>query len=144
MGITHVVRGDDHPTNTPRQVPIFEAPGFPLPRFGHLPMILGSDKTRLSKRHGATSIMAYKDMGYLPDAMVNYLVRLGLVPRRPRSIFAPGADREIPSKRQTSPAVFNPDNRSWLNAEYIKTSHPGQIAEALRPLLEVKPDWVIT
>ena len=77
MNITHVVRGDDHLTNTPRQVPIFQALGFPVPRFGHLPMILGSDKTRLSKRHGATSIMAYKDMGYLPDAMVNYLVRLG-------------------------------------------------------------------
>ena len=77
MGITHVVRGDDHLTNTPRQIPIFQALGFPLPRFGHLPMILGPDKARLSKRHGATSIMAYKDMGYLPDAMVNYLVRLG-------------------------------------------------------------------
>ena len=77
MSITHVVRGDDHLTNTPRQVPIFQALGFPPPQFGHLPMILGSDKARLSKRHGATSIMAYKDMGYLPDAMVNYLVRLG-------------------------------------------------------------------
>ncbi|MBX3237051.1 MAG: glutamate--tRNA ligase [Nitrospiraceae bacterium] len=137
MGITHVVRGDDHLTNTPRQVPIFEALGFPLPRFGHLPMILGSDKTRLSKRHGATSIMAYKDMGYLPDAMVNYLVRLG---------WSHG-DQEVFSRQeliekfswksvQTSPAVFNPDKLLWLNAEYIKTSHPGQIAEALRPLLE--------
>ena len=77
MNITHVVRGDDHLTNTPRQVPIFQALGFPVPRFGHLPMILGSDKARLSKRHGATSIMAYKEMGYLSDAMVNYLVRLG-------------------------------------------------------------------
>ena len=77
MNVTHVVRGDDHLTNTPRQVPIFQALGFSVPQFGHLPMILGSDKARLSKRHGATSIMAYKDMGYLPDAMVNYLVRLG-------------------------------------------------------------------
>jgi Glutamyl- and glutaminyl-tRNA synthetases len=77
MNITHVVRGDDHLTNTPRQVPIFQALGFSVPQFGHLPMILGSDKTRLSKRHGATSIMAYKEMGFLPDTMVNYLVRLG-------------------------------------------------------------------
>jgi glutamyl-tRNA synthetase len=137
MQITHVVRGDDHLTNTPRQVPIFQALGFPIPRFGHLPMILGSDKTRLSKRHGATSIMAYKDMGYLPEAMVNYLVRLG---------WSHG-DQEIFTRQeliekfswnhvQTSAAVFNPDKLLWMNAEYIKTSPPGQIAEALVPLLE--------
>ncbi len=137
MGITHVVRGDDHLTNTPRQIPIFQALGFPLPRFGHLPMILGSDKTRLSKRHGATSIMAYKEMGYLPEAMVNYLVRLG---------WSHG-DQELFSREeliekfswknvQTSPAVFNPDKLLWLNAEYLKTSPPEQVAEALVPLLE--------
>jgi glutamyl-tRNA synthetase len=137
MGITHVVRGDDHLTNTPRQIPIFQALGFPLPRFGHLPMILGSDKTRLSKRHGATSIMAYKDMGYLPDAMVNYLVRLG---------WSHG-DQELFSREeliekfswknvQTSPAVFNPDKLLWLNAEYLKTKPPEQVAQALVPLLE--------
>ena len=137
MNITHVVRGDDHLTNTPRQVPIFEALGFPVPRFGHLPMILGSDKARLSKRHGATSIMAYKDMGYLPDAMVNYLVRLG---------WSYG-DQELFTRQeliekfswknvQTSAAVFNPDKLLWLNAEYIKTSPPSQVAQALVPLLE--------
>jgi len=137
MGITHVVRGDDHLTNTPRQVPIFEALGFVVPRFGHLPMILGADKTRLSKRHGATSIMAYKDMGYLPDAMVNYLVRLG---------WSHG-DQELFTRQeliekfswdhvQKSPAVFNPDKLLWMNAEYIKTSPPSQVAQALVPLLE--------
>jgi glutamyl-tRNA synthetase len=137
MGITHVVRGDDHLTNTPRQIPIFEALGFAVPRFGHLPMILGADKTRLSKRHGATSIMAYKDMGYLPDAMVNYLVRLG---------WSHG-DQELFSRQeliekfswnhvQKSAAVFNPDKLLWMNAEYIKTSPPRQVAEALVPLLE--------
>jgi glutamyl-tRNA synthetase len=137
MQITHVVRGDDHLTNTPRQVPIFQALGFPIPRFGHLPMILGSDKTRLSKRHGATSIMAYKDMGYLPEAMVNYLVRLG---------WSHG-DQEIFTRQeliekfswkhvQTSAAVFNPDKLLWMNAEYIKASPPGLVAEALVPLLE--------
>lgn len=137
MGITHVVRGDDHLTNTPRQIPIFEALGFPVPRFGHLPMILGADKTRLSKRHGATSIMAYKDMGYLPDAMVNYLVRLG---------WSHG-DQELFSRQeliekfswdhvQKSAAVFNPDKLLWMNAEYIKTSPPRQVAQALVPLLE--------
>jgi glutamyl-tRNA synthetase len=137
MKITHVVRGDDHLTNTPRQVPIFQALGFPVPQFGHLPMILGADKTRLSKRHGATSIMAYKDMGYLSDAMVNYLVRLG---------WSHG-DQEIFTRReliekftwdhvQKSAAVFNPEKLIWMNAEYIKTSPPSQIAQRLVPLLE--------
>ena len=77
MGITHVIRGDDHLTNTPRQIPMFKALGFDVPKFGHLPMIMGPDKTRLSKRHGATSILEYRDQGYLPEAMINYLVRLG-------------------------------------------------------------------
>lgn len=137
MNITHVVRGDDHLTNTPRQVPIFQALGFPVPQFGHLPMILGSDKARLSKRHGATSIMAYKDMGYLPDAMVNYLVRLG---------WSYG-DQEIFTRQelvekfswknvQTSAAVFNPEKLLWVNAEHIKISPPAQVAQALVPLLE--------
>src|SRR5262245_21887648 len=137
MRITHVVRGDDHLTNTPRQVPIFEALGFPVPRFGHLPMILGSDKTRLSKRHGATSIMAYKEMGYLPEAMVNYLVRLG---------WSHG-DQEVFTREelienfswdhvQKSAAVFNPEKLLWMNAEYIKTSAPARIVLELVPLLK--------
>jgi glutamyl-tRNA synthetase len=137
MGITHVVRGDDHLTNTPRQVPIFQALGFPVPRFGHLPMILGSDKTRLSKRHGATSIMAYKDMGYLPEAMINYLARLG---------WSHG-DQELFTREeliqkfswdhvQKSAAVFNPDKLLWMNAEYIKTSPPERVATLLVPFLE--------
>ncbi|HEY6085456.1 MAG TPA: glutamate--tRNA ligase [Nitrospira sp.] len=137
MQITHVVRGDDHLTNTPRQVPIFEALGFPVPRFGHLPMILGSDKARLSKRHGATSVMAYKEMGYLADAMVNYLVRLG---------WSYG-DQEIFTRAeliekfswdhvQKSAAVFNPEKLLWMNAEYIKMSPPERIASELVPLLE--------
>ena len=137
MHITHVVRGDDHLTNTPRQVPIFQALGFPVPLFGHLPMILGSDKSRLSKRHGATSIMAYRDMGYLPDAMVNYLVRLG---------WSHG-DQEVFTRQeliekfswknvQASAAVFNPDKLLWMNAEYIKATQPSQVAQALLPLLQ--------
>jgi glutamyl-tRNA synthetase len=137
MGITHVVRGDDHLTNTPRQIPIFEALGFAVPRFGHLPMILGADKTRLSKRHGATSIMAYKDMGYLPDAMVNYLVRLGWS-HGDQELFT---RQELVEKFswnhvQTSAAVFNPDKLLWMNAEYIKTSPPSEVAQALAPHLE--------
>ena len=137
MNITHVVRGDDHLTNTPRQILIFQALGFPTPQFGHLPMILGSDKTRLSKRHGATSIMAYKDMGYLPDAMVNYLVRLGWS-HGDQELFARQELIEKFSWKnvQTSAAVFNPDKLLWLNAEYIKASPPSQVAQALVPLLD--------
>ena len=137
MGITHVIRGDDHLTNTPRQIPLFEAMGYPVPRFAHLPMILGADKTRLSKRHGATSVLAYRDMGYVPDALVNYLVRLG---------WSHG-DQEIFSIQemiehfsldhvQVSAAVFNPDKLQWLNAEYIKRGDPKQVAEWLCPFLE--------
>jgi glutamyl-tRNA synthetase len=137
MNITHVVRGDDHLTNTPRQVPIFQALGFPVPQFGHLPMILGSDKARLSKRHGATSIMAYKDMGYLSDAMVNYLVRLG---------WSHG-DQEIFTRQeliekfswknvQASAAVFNPEKLLWVNAEHIKLNPPAHVAQSLVPFLE--------
>ena len=136
MNITHVVRGDDHLTNTPRQVPIFQTLGFPVPQFGHLPMILGSDKARLSKRHGATSIMAYKDMGYLPDAMMNYLVRLG---------WSHG-DQELFTRQeliekfswknvQTSAAVFNPEKLLWVNEQYTKHSDPKQLAMLLWPHL---------
>lgn len=137
MQITHVVRGDDHLTNTPRQIPMFEALGFPVPRFGHLPMILGSDRARLSKRHGATSVLAYKEMGYLSDALVNYLVRLG---------WSHG-DQEVFSRQemiekfswdhvQKSAAVFNPEKLLWLNAEYIKNGEPDRVAKELVPLLE--------
>ena len=153
MHITHVVRGDDHLTNTPRQVPIFQALGYPVPRFGHLPMILGSDKARLSKRHGATSIMAYKDMGYLPDALVNYLVRLGWSHRDQEVFTRPELIEKFSWKNvQTSPAVFNPEKLLWMNAEYIKMSQPRHVAEALVPLLQqaglkdevatVSDDWL--
>ena len=137
MNITHVVRGDDHLTNTPRQVPIFQALGFPVPQFGHLPMILGSDKARLSKRHGATSIMAYKDMGYLPDAMVNYLVRLGWSHGDQELFTREELIEKFSWKNvQTSAAVFNPEKLLWVNAEYIKMNPPVQVAQALVPLLE--------
>ncbi|MEO6308315.1 MAG: glutamate--tRNA ligase [Nitrospiraceae bacterium] len=137
MNITHVVRGDDHLTNTPRQIPIFQALGFPVPQFGHLPMILGPDKARLSKRHGATSIMAYKDMGYLPDAMVNYLVRLGWSHGDQELFTRQELIEEFSLKNvQTSAALFNPEKLLWVNAEYIKISLPAQVAQALVPLLE--------
>jgi len=136
MNISHVIRGDDHVNNTPRQVQIFSALGFPVPQFAHLPMILGADKARLSKRHGATSVLAYQEMGYLPEALVNYLVRLG---------WSHG-DQEIFSVQemvehfdfkhvQSSAAVFNPEKLKWVNAQYIRTSEPKRVADALKPFL---------
>ncbi|HKT36359.1 MAG TPA: glutamate--tRNA ligase [Nitrospira sp.] len=137
MRITHVVRGDDHLTNTPRQVPMFQALGFPVPQFGHLPMILGADKARLSKRHGATSVMAYKDMGYLPEALVNYLARLGWSHGDQELFTRSELIEKFNWKNvQTSAAVFNPEKLLWMNAEYIKTSPPEVVAQALAPLLE--------
>lgn len=135
MNITHVIRGDDHVNNTPRQILLYKALGFDVPKFAHVPMILGSDKTRLSKRHGATSVMAYKDMGYLPEALVNYLVRLG---------WAHG-DQEIFSMDELirlfdldavgkSPAVFNPDKLLWLNTHYIKETSPERLMEHMKTI----------
>ncbi|HKY72294.1 MAG TPA: glutamate--tRNA ligase [Nitrospira sp.] len=137
MQITHVVRGDDHLTNTPRQVPMFQALGFPVPQFGHLPMILGADKARLSKRHGATSVMAYRDMGYLPDALMNYLVRLGWSHGDQELFTRTELVEKFNWKNvQSSAAVFNPDKLLWMNAEYMKTSRPDMVARALVPFLK--------
>lgn len=136
MNITHVIRGDDHVNNTPRQVKIYEALGFDLPFFAHVPMILGSDKAKLSKRHGATSVIAYQDMGYLPEALVNYLVRLS---------WSHG-DQEIFTQEELikhfdihdvgrSAAVFNPEKLLWLNHHYIKNGDPGRLAGLLGDFL---------
>jgi len=136
MRITTVIRGDDHVNNTPRQVQLYEALGFPVPQFAHVPMILGSDKARLSKRHGATSVIAYRDMGYLPEALINYLVRLG---------WSCGDD-EIFSRDEMiqkfdisgvgrSASVFNTEKLNWLNAHYIKNSDPQRLADLLLPHL---------
>jgi glutamyl-tRNA synthetase len=135
MNITHVIRGDDHVNNTPRQILMYQALGFTVPKFAHVPMILGSDKARLSKRHGATSVMAYKEMGYLPEALVNYLVRLS---------WAHG-DQEIFSLQELidlftldavgkSSAVFNPEKLLWLNAHYIKEANTERLMEEMKPL----------
>jgi len=132
MGITHVIRGDDHISNTPKQVAIYQAFGWPVPEFAHLSTILGPDRERLSKRHGATSILVFRQMGYLPEAMANYLALLGwgaedgktetftlaeLVP-----IFS--LERVTPS-----PAIFDFDKLNWLNRHYIKLADPERIAK---------------
>lgn len=137
MDITHVIRGDDHINNTPKQILIYKALGHKLPIFAHLPMILGQDKTRLSKRHGATSVMAYRDMGILPHALVNYLVRLGWS-HGDQEIFSIDEliekfDLENVGK---SSGVFNPEKLLWLNQHYIKESDPVELGNLLMPFLE--------
>mgnify|MGYP001598352755 FL=1 len=139
MEITHVIRGDDHLNNTPKQILMYEAFGYHVPVFAHLPMILGSDKTRLSKRHGATSVMAYKEMGYLPHALVNYLARLGWS-HGDQEIFSLEELTEKFSLKNVgkSSGIFNPEKLLWLNAHYIKESRPEYIAKLLIPFLEAK------
>ncbi|OPZ50784.1 MAG: Glutamate--tRNA ligase [Deltaproteobacteria bacterium ADurb.BinA014] len=133
MNITHVIRGDDHVNNTPRQILLYQALGFEVPKFAHVPMILGADKTRLSKRHGATSVMAYKEMGYLPEALVNYLVRLGWA-HGDQEIFSLKELVEVFSLEAVgkSPAVFNPEKLLWLNAHYIRETEQEKLYEAMK------------
>ncbi len=136
MNITHVIRGDDHLNNTPKQIHIYSALGYQIPLFAHLPMILGSDKARLSKRHGATSVIAYRDMGYLPEALVNYLVRLGWS-YGDQEVFTINELIEHFSFENVgkSAAVFNPEKLLWLNSQYIMNSSSAQLAELVMPFL---------
>ena len=143
MAITHVVRGDDHISNTPKQILIYQAVGAPLPQFAHVPLILGPDKKRLSKRHGATSVTEYARQGYLPEAMVNFLALLG---------WSPGSDREIFSRDELiaafglegiggGDAVFNPEKLDWFNQQHIARLAPDELAVRLKPLFEAAGLW---
>jgi glutamyl-tRNA synthetase/nondiscriminating glutamyl-tRNA synthetase len=149
MEITHVIRGDDHLSNTPKQVALYEALGWPVPEFAHLSTILGKDRERLSKRHGATSIANFREMGVLPEALMNYLALLGWAPSGGvREIFSPeGLKKEFSLKRVTpSPAVFDMEKLYWLNRHYIKQSPPERIERLAEPyfvragLLPENPD----
>ena len=137
MNITHVIRGDDHLNNTPRQINILHALGAGLPKYAHLPMILGDDGKRLSKRHGAVSVMQYADDGYLPEALLNYLVRLG---------WSHG-DQELFSREEmidlfeldsvnSAASTFNPGKLLWLNEQYLKTAEPSKITSELEDRLQ--------
>ncbi|MBO0912743.1 MAG: glutamate--tRNA ligase, partial [Acidobacteria bacterium] len=136
MKISHVIRGDDHLSNTPKQVALYEALGWPVPEFAHLSTILGGDRERLSKRHGATSIANFRDLGVLPEALTNYLALLGWAPT--------GGTREIFSREELtrgfslervtpSPAVFDMEKLYWLNRHYIKQSPPERIEDLALP-----------
>ena len=136
MNITHVIRGDDHVNNTPRQINIFRALGATLPRFAHVPMILGSDGERLSKRHGAVSVMQYPEDGYLPEALLNYLARLGWSHGNDEIFameqFLDWFDLEHISR---SAAQFNPEKLLWLNAQYVKAADNVRLASLVTPFL---------
>jgi len=139
MAITHVLRGDDHVNNTPRQINIYRALGAPLPRFGHLPMILGPDGQKLSKRHGAVSVLQYDEDGFLPEAVFNYLARLG---------WSHGDDEKF-SRQQLiewfdlehvnrAPAQYNLDKLLWLNGEYMKEADDARLAALVAPRIEAR------
>jgi glutamyl-tRNA synthetase len=133
MGVTHVIRGDDHLNNTPRQINMFQALGAKIPVFAHVPMILGADGAKLSKRHGAVSVLQYEEDGFLPDALLNYLVRLG---------WSHG-DQEIFTREEMIAAfdiadvnkaasAFNPEKLLWLNQQHLMRSDPGKVAPYLK------------
>lgn len=136
MNITHVIRGEDHLNNTPKQIHIYKALGIQPPAFAHIPMILGSDRARLSKRHGATNVLTYRDEGYLPEAVINFLARLGWS-YKDQEIFT--MEELIKYFRLEdvgkANAIFNPDKLLWLNSEYIKMSDEKRLFELLKPFL---------
>jgi len=138
MQITHVARGDDHLSNTPKHILLFRAFGVDAPAFAHLPLILGSDRKRLSKRTGATSAEEYRDMGILPAALFNFLLLLG---------WAPGQDREILTREEApatfdladvnkAPAVFDEEKLLWMNGQYMMRSSVDELFPPLRPFLD--------
>jgi glutamyl-tRNA synthetase len=132
MGITHVIRGDDHISNTPKQVAIYQAFGWPVPEFAHLSTILGADRERLSKRHGATSISTFREMGYLPEALVNYLALLGWGAEdgKTETFTLPELTRAFSLERVTpSPAIFDFEKLNWLNRHYLKLADKERVAK---------------
>ena len=143
MGITHVIRGDDHISNTPKHILLWQALGRTPPEFAHVPLILGTDKKKLSKRHGMTSVTEYERMGYLSDAMVNFLALLG---------WSPGGDREVMSRDDLieafslegisgGAAVFDPEKLDWFNAQYLARLRPDDLVRYVHPLLQAAGLW---
>jgi glutamyl-tRNA synthetase len=139
LRITHIVRGDDHLANTPRQILLFQALGAELPYFAHLPLILGNDRAPLSKRHGATAVRAYREMGYLPDALVNFLARLGWA-YGDQEVFtrAELIDKFRLQEVGKSAGIFNAEKLQWLNFHYLKERPPGQLAQEVKPFIAQK------
>ena len=143
MGITHVIRGDDHISNTPKHILLWQALGTTPPEFAHVPLILGTDKKKLSKRHGMTSATEYERLGYLSDAMVNFLALLG---------WSPGGDREVMSRAELvaafslegisgGAAVFDPEKLDWFNTQYLATLTADDLVQRVTPLLQTAGLW---
>ena len=147
MGVTHVIRGDDGIANTPRQVLIGEALGAPRPIYAHLPLILAPDRSKLSKRHGAVALTEYRDLGYFPDAIVNFLALLGWNPGDEREIFSIDELTELfdLSKIQKGGAIFNTEKLNWINRQYLQKLSPGVLFEdvfaIIPPRLKLMPQW---
>lgn len=143
MKITHVIRGDDHIANTPKQLPLYEALGFTKPIFCHIPLILGEDRSRMSKRHGATSIREYREAGFLPETLVNYLSLLG---------WSPGNNQELMTTAEIvqkftlkrvlkTGAIFSKDKLEWMNGQYLRKLEIPALAEKLKPYAVAKGYW---
>lgn len=136
MGITHVIRGDDHLNNTPRQINLYKAIGAEVPKFAHIPMVLGEDGSRLSKRHGAVSVLQYKEEGYLPEALLNYLVRLGWS-YKDQEIFS--IDQMIEffdlDAVNSAPSTFNAPKLTWINEQHIKSAPAEHLSRHLAPFM---------
>jgi glutamyl-tRNA synthetase len=136
MGVTHVLRGDDHVNNTPKQILLYEALGLPVPEFGHVPMILGPDRQKLSKRHGAKAVIDYKETGLLPQALVNYLVRLGWsYGDQEKFSLDELIEKFSTDNLSRSAAGFDPEKLQWLNGQYIRETPDDQLAGLVRPFL---------
>ncbi|NLC38766.1 MAG: glutamate--tRNA ligase [Clostridia bacterium] len=138
MKITHVIRGEEHLSNTPRQVLIYQALGFPLPAFAHISLILGKDRSKMSKRHGSTSVVQYREKGYLPEALVNFLALLGWSPEGEEEIFSMEELIEQFSLERVAknPAVFDLDKLNWINGYYIRQKPPESITDLAIPYLQ--------
>lgn len=138
MEITHVIRGEEHLSNTPRQVLLYEALGFQAPQFAHVSLILGADRSKMSKRHGDVSVMHYRDRGFLPEGMVNFLALLGWSPGEEREIFSLeelGAAFDL-DRVSRSPAVFDPEKLNWVNQQHIQRRDPAELCDLAAPFLE--------
>ncbi|GAB4339954.1 MAG: glutamate--tRNA ligase [Calditrichia bacterium] len=141
MGISHIIRGEDHLSNTPKQILIYRAMDWPVPAFAHVPLILGADKKRLSKRHGATSVDEYRQQGYLPEALLNYLGLLGWQPGDDRELLERTEMIELFSLERVSKngAVFDTDKLNWMNAQYLSGKSNQWLLEEVLPLWKKAP-----
>lgn len=141
MEITHVIRGEEHLSNTPRQILLYEALGYPTPKFAHISLILGKDRSKMSKRHGSVSVVNYKEQGFLPEALVNFLALLGWAPEKEEEIFTlEQLVEEFSLDRVSkSPAVFDMDKLRWLNGQYLRKLPVDAIAAGILPHLA--PEW---